>query len=30
LLLRKENSFPALADGSEERMDVELSAVLGS
>lgn len=29
LLLRKENSFPALADGSGERMDVELAAVLG-
>jgi hypothetical protein len=29
LLLRKENSFPALADGSKERLGVKLAAVLG-
>src|SRR5208283_1465959 len=28
LLLRKENGFPALADGSEERAWIELAAVL--
>jgi len=29
LLLRKENSSPALADSGEERTDVELADVLG-
>jgi len=28
--LRKENSFPALADGSEKLLGVELAAVLGT
>lgn len=30
VLLRKEHRFPALADGGEERVDIEFAAVLGS